>query len=69
MTVPDQDIMYCNMDDNCLGMECCVTIEVLDLLAKTFKAYVRFDPEIPAFSFGFDKWGIVLNGSKYFGGV
>ena len=69
MMVPDHDLMYCNMDENCMGMECCITIEVLDLLAKTFKAYVRFDPDVPSLSFGFDKWSVVLDGSAFFGGM
>lgn len=69
MMIPDLDILYCTMDEKCLGMECCLTIEVLDILAKTFKAYIRFDPEDQSLHMGFEKWNYTLSGAKYFGGV
>ncbi|WAR06113.1 hypothetical protein MAR_021482 [Mya arenaria] len=56
LSMPDSKMLYCTMDDMCLGIECCMTIEVFDILAKTFKAFMRYDPDVPLLTFGFEDW-------------
>ena len=35
--------MYCVVDDQCLGLECCLDIKVM-FFRKTYKMYARYDP-------------------------
>lgn len=56
------------MDEKCLGLECCLTLEVFDMLQKTYKAYVRLDPDPLALTVGLDTWTYVINSSKLYGG-
>ena len=48
--------LYCRMDDMCLGVECCVTIELLEMFQKTFRGYARFDLYDLALKLGFESW-------------
>ncbi|XP_053390116.1 uncharacterized protein LOC128553035, partial [Mercenaria mercenaria] len=68
-TLPTTKLLYCTLDEKCLGLECCLTIEAFDMLQKTFKAYVRLDPDPLALSFGVDSWNYVINSSKLEGEV
>ena len=54
--MPDLGGLYCRMDDMCLGIECCITIEMLDMFQKTFRGYARFDPVDLALHVGFESW-------------
>ncbi|XP_052806223.1 uncharacterized protein LOC128235441 [Mya arenaria] len=56
LSMPDSKMLYCTMDDQCLGIECCMTIDLFDILAKTFKAFIRYDPDVPSLTFGFEDW-------------
>ncbi|WAR05120.1 hypothetical protein MAR_020489 [Mya arenaria] len=64
LMIPDTKVLYCTMDDLCLGIECCLTIEVFEILSKTFKAFVRYDPDIPSLTFGFESWSFELTGEE-----
>lgn len=35
--------VYCTFDKNCLGVECCVSLE-LSFLTKTYKIWINVDP-------------------------
>lgn len=35
--------VYCTFDKNCLGVECCVSLE-LSFLTKTYKIWINMDP-------------------------
>ena len=54
--MPDLGGLYCRMDDMCLGIECCLTIEMLGMFQKTFRAFARFDPVDFTLSVGFESW-------------
>ncbi|XP_053398133.1 uncharacterized protein LOC128556594 [Mercenaria mercenaria] len=69
LTMPSSETLYCTLDEKCLGLECCLTLEVLHMLQKTFRVYVRLDTDPLALSFGLDSWSYVFNSSKLVGEI
>ncbi|XP_053398719.1 uncharacterized protein LOC128556879 [Mercenaria mercenaria] len=68
-SLPTSKTLYCTLDEKCLGIECCLTLEAVGMLQKTFRAYIRLDPDPLALSVGLDSWNIVLNSSKLVGEI
>ena len=61
--------LYCRMDDMCLGVECCVTIELLEMFQKTFRGYARFDLYDLALKLGFESWEYSFDFKKLIPGM
>ncbi|KAL3873935.1 hypothetical protein ACJMK2_037012, partial [Sinanodonta woodiana] len=56
LSMPESEMMYCSLDEQCLGLECCITINVFDLLQMTVHAFVRYDPCANQIHMGFSDW-------------
>ncbi|KAK3589057.1 hypothetical protein CHS0354_008707 [Potamilus streckersoni] len=56
LAMPETELMYCTLDEQCLGLECCITINVFDLLQMTLHAFVRYDPCANQIHMGFSDW-------------
>jgi len=68
LNLPQSDLLYCTMDEHCLGMECCLTLELFDMLEFGVNAFVRVDIDNGTLTFGINSWRHVIQNDLLSGG-
>ncbi|XP_060567959.1 uncharacterized protein LOC132726631 [Ruditapes philippinarum] len=63
--LPQDEILYCSHDEKCLGLECCLTMDIYKLLQKSVKIFVRLDVEPFRMTFGVNDWMDTFNINDY----
>ncbi|XP_045156811.2 uncharacterized protein LOC123523186 [Mercenaria mercenaria] len=56
LALPENELLYCTLDEKCVGIECCLTVEVFSLLQKSIRIFVRLDAEPLTLTFGVNTW-------------
>jgi hypothetical protein len=67
--LPQDEILYCSHDEKCLGLECCLTMDIYKLLQKSVKIFVRLDVEPFRMTFGVNDWTDTFNINDYDDGM
>lgn len=68
INMPANDLLYCTMDEGCLGMECCLTLELFDLLEIAVKMFVQIDQKNRTLTLGVNSWRHVVENDLLSGG-
>ncbi|XP_033637389.1 uncharacterized protein LOC117298318 isoform X2 [Asterias rubens] len=55
LSVPSSIASYCSLDESCLGVGCCLTLD-LDIVQRSFSVWVKLDVCAGRFTFGFEEW-------------
>ena len=54
--LPNAVKLYCSYNPDCLGIECCISLNIANILQKTYKAYVVFDAQEMTLTVGINNW-------------
>ena len=54
--IPEVGNLYCSFDSQCLGIQCCLTLRVADLIQLSYQAYARVDIDEMSLTVGFENW-------------
>ena len=54
--IPEIKYMYCSYEPSCLGIQCCLSLPIADLMHISYRAYAVLDIGERSLSLGFGDW-------------